>query len=90
MPLYLVVVDVLMKSSRSFLNLARPAATGERFIEAEGGDQDVRLFVDQRVAVVVETRLTRAQGQLVGRVSQVVDHQLERGKRACSSVSKWL
>ena len=75
-------VDVLMNFSRSLLNLLQPDWAGERLVEAEGGDQDVRLLVLERVAVVVEMRLARPESQLVGRVAEVVEDQLELGKPA--------
>ena len=88
LPLYLVVVDVLMKFSRSLLNLARPAGPGERLVEAEGGDEHVGLLVLERVAVVVEMGLARPQGQLVGRIAQVVDDQLELGEAGVQAGSR--
>ena len=62
------------------LEFGEAGRAGERFVEAEGGDEDVGLFVLERVAVVVEMGLARPQGQLVGRIAQVVDHQLELGE----------
>ena len=80
LPLYLVVVDVLDELLQVALELREPGRAGERLVEAEGGDDDVGLLVLERVAVVVEMRLARPQGQFVGRIAQVVDHQLEVGE----------
>ena len=88
LPLYLVVVDSLMKFSRSLLNFGEPGRPGERFVEAEGGEQDVGLLVLERMAVVVEMGLARPQRQLVGRIAQVVDHQLELGEAGCAAASR--
>ena len=62
------------------LELAKPRRPGKRLVEAEGGDQDIGLFILERVTVVVEMGLARPQGQLVGRISEVVDHQFEVDK----------
>ena len=89
LPLYLVVVDDLDEVFQVVLELREPGRPGERFIESEGGENDVGLFVVERVPVIIEVGLTRPQGELVGGVAQVVKHQLELGKRAWSNVSKW-
>ena len=60
LPLYLVVVVSLMNFSRSVLNLSQPRRSGERLVEAEGGDDHVGLFVLERVAVILETAPTGA------------------------------
>ena len=62
------------------LELGEAGRSGERFVEAKGGDENVGLFVLERMAVVVEMGLARPQGELVGRIAQVVDHQLELGE----------
>ena len=68
--------------------LGQPGGPGERLVEAEDGDEDVGLLVLERVAVVVEMGLARAKRQLVGRLAQVVDDQLELGEAAVQAGSR--
>ncbi len=68
-------LEVASKSGQS-------GGPGERLVDPEDGQEHVGLLVLEGVAVVVEMGLARAEGQLVGRVSQVVDDQLELGEPA--------
>ena len=79
MPLAVVLGGrrVLDEVFEVFLELGQAGRAGERFVEAEDSEEDVGLFVLERMAVVVEMGLARPERELVGRIAQVVDNQLE-------------
>ncbi len=76
-PLYLVEVEALMKSSRSFLNFSSPGGPANDSLKPKAAIKTSGFSSSSRVSVVVEMRLPRPQFQLVGRIAQVVEHQLK-------------
>ena len=59
------------------LEFRQPIGAGKRFVEAEGGDHDVGLFVFQPMPMILEIERAGPQRQFVGRPAEVVDDQLQ-------------